>query len=427
MSAGKNFLRSVIDQDTPKLVRRVREDYFTEDELPAFHLLRDHLDTYGVLPTLEVMRTNGNPLPNIRGTAATSDYYLDRVRKRFAYTQVNERYPQLTECMKNRDIDGMVGVLRDMISNAASAVEAENYVTMAEELSGVRDAYLTAKNNPGLQGIPFGWPTLDAITGGAQGGDLVVVAGRPSMGKSWLLLFMAWLARQSGQSVALTSMEMSLRQIARRLLGMHLRINPNYIRDGELSTTAESRMLNAVEQLQEDGGPPLHLLAGDMSKQVGGIENMIVEFNPDIVFVDSAYLLTPSGQKRGYISRWESISEVVGQLKALALKYDKPMVISVQFNRNQKSSSRKELDLGDIAGSDSIPQDASIVLGIRKGPSPFQDSQRIIECMKNREGETGKFATAFSFSPVDFNEVPLVEVDGEEDNDGTEYDGGWME
>lgn len=407
------------------MIRRAREDFFTEDELPAFHAVKNHLDTYGTLPTLDVMRAEGVPLPAIRGSnPATPDYYLDRIRKRFAYTQVNERFPQLTETMKNRDTDGMLQTLREMIANSASALESEQYTTLAEELNEVRHRYLVAKDNPGLQGIPFGWPTLDAMTGGAQGGDLVVVAGRPSMGKSWLLLQMLHQAWTNGHVAAFTSMEMSLIQIARRFLGLHAGVNPNFIRDGELSTMGEQRVMDFIEELQDS--TPLHLLAGDMSKQVGGVENMIVEFNPDIVFVDSAYLLTPSGKKRGYISRWESIAEVVGQLKSLALKYDKPVVISVQFNRNQKSNSTAELDLGDIAGSDSIPQDASIVLGLRKGPSPFQDVQRIVENMKNREGETGRLATAFSFSPVDFQEVALVEHGEENDAEQDTYDSSWM-
>ena len=424
MSAGKVFLRSIIDGSQTKLLRRAREEFFTEDEMPYFSMVRHHVDTYGVLPTTNAMTIAGLPLAAIRGEAASGAYYLDRIRQRFAYTQVNDRFPQLTECMKNRDTGGMLQTLRDMISNSASSLESENYSTLGYELDKVRADYLHAKSNPGLQGVPFPWPTLNAMTGGAQGGDLIVVAGRPSMGKSWILLKMAHEAWMTGHVVAFTSMEMSLTQIARRWVGVHSGTNPNFLRDGELSTHSEERILAMMIEMQN--ATPVHLLAGDMSKEVGGVEGMILEFDPDIVYVDSAYLLTPSGKKKGFVSKWEAISEVVGQLKALALKYNKPIVISVQFNRNQKTNSTSELDLGDIAGSDSIPQDASIVLGARKGPSPFQDIQRIIETMKNREGEVGRFATAFNFAPVDFREVALIE-DGEVgEQEAVVYDGGWM-
>tara|TARA_R110002153_G_scaffold26421_5_gene82925 strand:+ start:6200 stop:7471 length:1272 start_codon:yes stop_codon:yes gene_type:complete len=423
MSAGKKFLRAVIEDSDPKALRRCKEDWFNEDETAYYECAIQHLNSYGSLPSVEVMTQEGFPLQSLHGNSG-ANYYLDVLRRRHAYTSVNERHPQLVQCMKNKDFDGLLDTLRDMTREAASVLDSESYVSLGDEMDGVVDEYNEAKYTHGLKGVPFGWSTLDHATGGMQGGDLIVVAGRPSLGKSWLLLNMARSAHLAGKTVCFTSMEMSLRQIARRWLGLHLRVNPNYIKDGELSTMSETRMLDAVAAIKED--TEVNLLAGDMSKQVSGIENMVLEFNPDVVFVDSAYLLSPSGSKKGYISRWESISEVVRELKALALRVDKPIVISVQFNRNQKNNSNGELDLSDIAGSDSIPQDASIVLGLQKGAAPNQNSQRIVDCMKNREGDTPRFATSFTFSPVVFEEVPLVEG-GEADETVEEFDSDWMQ
>jgi len=427
MSAGLRFIRSVIESEAPKLLRKANRDWFKEEEHPAFDLATTHLKNYNALPSVTIMASEGCPLPALPAHSGGSGpmYYLDVLRRRHAYSAVNERHPQLVECMKNKDFTGLIDTLRAMTSEAVTVLDSQNYVTLGDELANVLADYYTAKFNPGLQGVPFGWATLDKVTSGAQGGDLIVVAGRPSLGKSWMLLYMAWIAHKHGKKVGLTSMEMSLLQIARRWLGMHMKINPNLIKEGELSTMAESRMIEVVQQIS--GGIPVHLLAGDMSKKVSGIENMLDEFDCDILFVDAAYLLSPSGQKKGYVSRWESISDVVRELKALALRVNKPIVISVQFNRNQTSNTKKELDLSDIAGSDSIPQDASIVLGLRKGPAPNQNCQRIIDVMKNREGDTPQFATSFSFSPVDFREVPLILPSSEGGAPpGESYDSNWM-
>lgn len=423
MSAGKKFIRAVIEQGDPKALRAAKADWFTEDEEKQYTVTLEHLTYYGLLPTSEVLLTEGVPL--VEGSSdASADYYLGLLRKRYAYNAVNTRHPKLIECMKHKDFDGLIDTLREMTLEAASVLDHDKYVKLSDELEAVVQEYKEAKFNPDMSGIPFGWPTLDLATSGAQGGDLIVVAGRPSLGKSWMLLNMARSAWLSGKKVCFTSMEMSLRQIARRWLGLHMRVNPNYIKEGELSTMGEERMMAAVDEISE--AVPVHLLAGDMSKSVSGIENMAMEYDPDIIFVDSAYLMTPSGAKRGYIARWEVISEVVRQLKSLALRLDKPIVISVQFNRNQKNSSSGEQDLGDIAGSDSIPQDASIVLGLQKGPAPNQDLQRIISCMKNREGDTPQFATSFTFEPVLFKEVPLLDPTSEEAL-AENYDSEWME
>lgn len=415
MAQGDSFLRSAIENEEWKLIRRATPDLFTEEELPAFTFIREYLEQYRELPTIEILREEGIALPRLR-RPASSDYYYDALRKRSAYSSVNEKHPQLVECLRNQDVPGMLDTLREMVAGASAACGSNQYSTLAEEVDGVLADYEVARITPGLRGVPTGWPTLDAATNGLMGGDLVVIAGRPSMGKSYELMEMAHAAWRHSVPIAVTSMEMGKAQITRRWLGRVTGFNPNLIRSGELGTYAHEHLLDVADQVSESE-VPVHLLAGDMRKSVEGIESMVMEFNPGVLFVDSAYLLSPSGRKQGYVSKWESIAEVVRELKEIALRYDIPVVISVQFNRNQKNNSRKELDLGDIAGSDSIPQDASIVLGIRKGPAPYQNVQRTIDVMKNREGETPRFATNFTFNPVNMSEVPYVESSSDDDGE----------
>jgi replicative DNA helicase len=111
------------------------------------------------------------------------------------------------------------------------------------------------------------------------------------------------------------------------------------------------------------------------------------------------------------VSKWETISAVILELKQMSIRFNRPILITVQFNRNQKSDSRKELDLSDIAGSDSIPQDASIVLGARRGLPPYDSIRRQVVIMKNREGETGEFTTNFTFTPPNLTEIIGAEAD----------------
>jgi replicative DNA helicase len=378
-----------------------------EEELPAYNWVVNHLNAYSVLPTAEEAMAEGHVLPEPR-RVSSPQHYLDLLKKRYAYSQVNDRNPRLVEAMRARDVDGVVVVLSEMLQEARRATGGVTYSTISDQYQAVREDYREAYLNPGLRGISTGWPTLDNASNGLMGSDLVVVAGRPSMGKSWLLMQMAYAAHLQGNRVAFCSMEMSLKQIGRRWLGMATGINPNFIRAGEVGTYSEERMFLEITREAEKTNQ-IQLLGGDMAKSVSAVEGMVLEFQPNILFVDAAYLLTPSGRKNGYINRWESITEVVHELKMLAIRYNIPVVISVQFNRNQTNRSKKTFDLGDIGGSDAIPQDASIVIGLRDGPTPNERCQRIAEVMKNREGDTPRFATNFTFSPVRMNEVPLIE------------------
>jgi replicative DNA helicase len=388
---------------------------FTEDELPVFQFVRRYFDRYGEMPPVDVVTQEGFSLPRPR-RSASPDYWLDTLKRRHGYTCVDSLHPDLVRAMHAQDTTEILSVLRRMVADASLAVGSENYSTVQLEVNNIREDYLWARANPGLRGIPSGWPTFDLATMGLMGGDVIVLAGRPSMGKSYLLMEMANSAHLDGKSSAVISMEMSKEQLTRRWIGRRSGFNPNAIRAGELSTYSHERLLAVMHEFEADP-VPIYLLAGDMKKSVAGIEAMVLEFAPQILFVDAAYLLTPSGQRQGHVSKWESIAEVICELKQLAIRYNIPVVISVQFNRNQKSRAKGELDLGDIAGSDSIPQDASVVLGIRQGPAPYQRTQRIVEIMKNREGDTPRFATAFSFSPVTMHEVPLVEEGGTDDNE----------
>jgi replicative DNA helicase len=419
MGSGHNFLRVVLDSRQPSFLRKASEELFMEDEVEAFRWVKAHLDGYGILPTAQEASEEGHQLAAPR-KASTPQHYLDLLKKRYGYTQVNERHPRLVEAMRNRDTDSIVSILSEMLQEARRATGGVSFSTIKDQYEQVENDYVYARNNPGLRGVATGWETLDRITNGLMGGDLFVIAGRPSMGKSWLLMKMAFAAARAGEKVGLCSMEMSLQQIARRWLGLATKINPNFIRSGEVGTYGEERMFAEIDA--EGERPPVQLLSGDMAKSVSAIETMILEFAPTALFIDAAYLLTPSGKKNGYISRWEAISEVIGELKKLALRYDIPIVISVQFNRNQTNRSKKAFDLGDIAGSDSIPQDASIVVGVRDGPSPHERDQRILEVMKNREGDTPEFATNFTFSPVSMDEIPLIQEGDGQANVATEGD-----
>lgn len=415
MSAGSNFIRTALSEGDWRMLRRARAEMFTEDESPAFVFVCDYYERYHQLPPVDVVVAEGHALPSPR-RSASAEYWLDRLKKRHAYSQVNDRHPALVQAMQAQDTDTMIGVLRDMVAEASLAAGSESYSSLRDEVGRVREDYLWARSHPGLRGIPSGWPTFDAATMGMMGGDVIVLAGRPSMGKSWLLMEMANSCHLDGSSAAVVSMEMSKMQLVRRWVGRRSGFNPNLIRGGELGTYSHEQLLSVMHDMESDP-VPIYFMAGDMRKKVDGIEAMVLEFSPKALFVDAAYLLSPSGVAKGYISKWESIGEVIRELKQLAVRYDIPVIISVQFNRNQKSSSKKELDLGDIAGSDSIPQDASIVLGIRQGPTPFHKVQRIVEIMKNREGDTPTFATEFSFNPVSMMEIPLI---GEGDDDEAE-------
>jgi len=406
MSLIHQLLRAGIMAGSPSIFRDIAAPQVLEEEAAVWTFAQNHYRQYGVLPTVETLGANGHQMQLALETPA---YYVNEIRKRFAYQQISERHPNLTNAMRNYQPEVALATIREMLAAVGHSLNPNSVSNLNQQLGLVLEDFDYAREHPGLRGIPLGWDTLDHATLGAQPGDLIVIAGRPSMGKSYLLLKAARAAWLAGHSIAFVSMEMSLMQIARRWIAMETGINPRFIQQGALSPWAESTLRHKVSAILE-GSAPCHFLAGDMEKNIAGIEAMVEETNPSAIYIDAAYLLSPSIRAGGgYVAKWEQISMVIKELKQLAVKWNRPIIITVQFNRNLKSNATRELDMGDIGGSDSIPQDSSVVIGAKRGPSPHQNVQRILEIMKNREGETKSFACNFQFTPMDFNEIPYVE------------------
>jgi replicative DNA helicase len=231
---------------------------------------------------------------------------------------------------------------------------------------------------------------------------VITFVARPGMGKSYLLTSIARTAWLEGQNVLFVTMEMTGPQIARRMLGIHAGINPDYIRRGQVSTFSEGIMHQAAQDLR--GGAPFHMLSGSFNKSVPVVDAAIQEFGPDIVIIDASYLMQPSGGGSNRKS-FEVLSDVGKEIKEMAMSRGRPVVQSVQFNR--EAGKTKDVDLIHIGGTDTVGQISTIAIAIQKGDAPHEATRRKLKIMKNREGDGGaEMQINFLFNPPDFSFIP---------------------
>lgn len=420
MSIGRQFLQAVIRDSTPTLLRQTGTGLFLEEEQPLFTFVEAHYLQHRNLPDDSVLTSAGFQLPPLVSSQPVS-YFLQRLRQRFVYNTVSGRLTDLTSAMAAQDTETVIEILRSTLSSIGLASYSHSVVDIRDLMGELWEDFEIARTHYGLQGITMGWPTLDMETMGGAPGDLIVIAGRPGLGKSYALMEMAYAAWMNSHRILFLSMEMGKKQVGVRWWGRHTGVNPKSIRSGEVSMWGREMLQDGSLQIQGITGR-LYLEGGDKSRSVSQLEALVLQYEPEAVYVDAAYLMSAEGKKRGYVSRWESIAEIIGELKALAIRYNIPIFITVQFNRNQKNRAMKgEPDLGDIAGSDAIPQDASIVLGIQKAPAPFSETRRIMTLMKNREGNLCRFLYSYQFQPVNFSELPWEAMGGEEESADTSW------
>lgn len=421
MSLGLQLIHSVLVSGSLTAWRELNASLLLENELPLYRFVEGHLARHSSLPAPEIAAEQGYSLPRID---APPTYYLDEVRTRYAYTAVSSALPDITNLLQSRtglrgdNVASALDIMQEVLTTTRGLTRANHASTLEEQFRAVLDDYSIAQTTVGLRGMTLGWPTLDLATNGVQGGELVVVAGRPGMGKTWVLIEMAFKAWLRGHNILFASMEMGLLQIARRWLGRLLGVNPNLIRAGTLSTWVARMMVEAADNPEAQR---VKLMAGDSIRNVGDLEAAMALYCPDVVYVDAAYLLSAvSALREKGASRWEELTEVVRQLKALALRYNRPIYITVQLNRQVKKRQRRELELSDIGGTDAIPQDASLVFGMLYGNPPLELARRLLQMMKNREGELVNMLINYGFAPVNFDELPMDE-NGEEITDGTSW------
>ena len=249
-----------------------------------------------------------------------------------------------------------------------------------------------------VTGVPTGYGDLDKMTAGFQPGELVIVAGRPSMGKTALALNIGeHVALAAGMPVAVFSMEMGAAQLALRLIGSVGKLDQHKLRTGRLGPDEWNKLSTALGRLNEapilsDETPALNALelrsrARRLYKQYGKL---------GLVIVDYLQLMqaTTVGENRA-----TEISEISRSMKALAKELDVPVVALSQLNRSLEQRPNKRPVMSDLRESGAIEQDADVILFIYRDEvynpeSPDKGTAEII-IAKQRNGPIGMVRLTF--------------------------------
>jgi replicative DNA helicase len=250
-----------------------------------------------------------------------------------------------------------------------------------------------------LTGTPSGFKDLDEITGGFQPGNLIVLAARPSMGKSALVTNIAEnAALEHGKPVALFSLEMSEAELAQRFVASQARIKGEELRKGRVAENRWPKILAACQRLAD---APLYV---DDSSDVGILElrakarrlHQQSEGGLGLIVVDYLQLMRPDGRVE---SRVEQVGQMSRGLKILARELDVPVIALSQLSRAVESRTDKKPILSDLRESGQIEQDADLVMFIYREEYYDKESEREGEAdiiiAKHRNGALGDVVLTF--------------------------------
>jgi replicative DNA helicase len=261
--------------------------------------------------------------------------------------------------------------------------------------------HLYHRDNPSdVTGVPTGYVDLDRMTSGLQGGDLIIIAGRPSMGKTALALNIAeHVAVDNGLPVAIFSMEMSATQLAMRMLGSIARVDQHKMRTGRLSDKEWSDLSEAMAKLHET---PIYidesgaLTALEVRARARRLKRQYSKLG--LIVIDYIQLMSASSQGE---NRATEISEISRSLKAMAKELDVPVIALSQLNRAVDQRPDRRPVMSDLRESGAIEQDADVIMFIYREvvyKPDLPDEQRgIAEVIvgKQRNGPIGTVRLTF--------------------------------
>ena len=359
------------------------------------------LDKVGGLPYLGGLAQNVPSAANIRR-------YGEIVRERSIMRKLAEVGSDIASSAYNPTGRDAAQLLDEAESKVFEIAEAgskgkQGFIGMPPLLSQVveRIETLYARDNPSdITGTATGFTDLDRMTSGLQPGDLVIVAGRPSMGKTAFSINIAEnVAMDSKLPVAIFSMEMGANQLVMRMLGSVGKLNQHDLRTGRLQDDDWGRLTHALGRLND---APIYI---DESAALSALDlrarsRRLHRQNNGLGLIVVDYLqLMSSNAGKASENRATEISEISRSLKALAKELHVPVIALSQLNRSLEQRPNKRPVMSDLRESGAIEQDADLILFIYRDEVYNSDSQdkgkAEIIIGKQRNGPIGKVELAF--------------------------------
>ena len=343
-------------------------------------------------------------------TAANAQYYAEIVKEHAIMRRLIEAGTKIAQLgyANETEVDTLVDQAQAEIYAVTDGNAKEDYVSFSDALEETINEIDANSNRPdGVYGVPTDFIEFDELTGGLHGGQMIVIAARPGVGKSTLALDIARSASIHHQMTTVFCwLEMSRTELAMRILSAEGKISMGRLKKGDLDTEGWTNL--ATLQGRIDSAPLFIDDSPNMTLMEIRAKCRRLKQRNDLKLVVLDYLqLMSSGKK--VESRQQEVSEFSRSLKLLAKELDVPVIALSQLNRGSEQRTDKRPMVSDLRESGSIEQDADMVILLHREDMYNPDSERVGEAdmiiAKHRGGPTRTIPLAFSGKYSRFNNM----------------------
>lgn len=332
-------------------------------------------------------------------TAANVDYYAAIVEEKSMLRRLIRTATQIVSSgyASDEDVTSLLSDAEQRILEISSEKSSSGFTPIRDVLMDVFEQIETLYNSKGgINGIPSGFIDLDQMTSGFQKNDLIIVAARPSVGKTAFALNIAQnVGVRSKETVAIFSLEMSAAQLVQRMISSESNVDSSRMRTGYLENEDWQKITMAIGSLSEaniyiDDSPSITVM--DIRAKCRRLKR---EHGLGMIVIDYLQLI----HGRGGDNRQQEVSEISRTLKAIARELEVPVIALSQLSRGVEQRQDKRPMMSDLRESGSIEQDADIVAFLYRDDYYDQESEKknIIEIIisKQRNGPVGTVELVF--------------------------------
>jgi len=323
--------------------------------------------------------------------ALVKDKFIRRSLIKLGYEIINSGY------ITNIPLESILNDFENKLFDLTNEIKTKSLFSSAELLNNLFLELKEKSLNPGIFGLPSGFDNLDSLTQGFQKSDLIIIAGRPSMGKTALGLTIAMnVIKKVKLPVLFFSLEMSKEQIISRLLSMETTINQIKLKNGKLDSNdwiKLNKMIKIMSKFPFFVDDSVNLAIQDIRSKIKTV--LFEQKQIGLVIID--YLQLMQNSKGINENRVQEISKITRELKNIAREFNIPIIALSQLSRNVENRIDKKPILSDLRESGSIEQDADLVLMLYKNQYPNQNSEIIdLIIAKQRNGPIGTVQLKFN-------------------------------
>ena len=363
--------------------------------------LQEHLKEKNVPPEISSMEFARDLIASVT-TSANVKYYAEIVHEKSILRRMIKMNDEVTNAcyLENQPLSEILEKAEKGVFELAQRGNDQEFVPIKQVVLNALDVIERASQTSGnVTGIPTGFIDLDYKLSGLQRSDLILVAARPSMGKTAFVLNIAqYVAFRKNLSVAIFSLEMSKEQLVNRLLSLESLVDAQSLRTGNLKDNEWEKLIEGAGRIGDS-----KLIIDDTSgitieEMRSKCRKFKLEMGLDLVIIDYLQLMTGSGSRKNE-SRQQEISDISRSLKGLARELNVPVIALSQLSRAVEQRTDKRPMLSDLRDSGAIEQDADVCMFIYREDYyiPDTEDKGIAEIIiaKQRNGPIGTVRLAW--------------------------------